>query len=487
MLIPLTGGAYTARDLISDAQRCVNLYPERNFPANNPPVPVTHYPTPGLKLLASPPASGAGRGLYVDVSGKLWATVGQTVYKVDNDWTFTSVGTLNASLTTPVSMADNETTVMLVDGSTNGYTWDVETGDNFDGITSANFYGSTRVDFLNTYFLLNKPGTPQFYVSLSNQVDFSGLYFANLTGTSTDLQSAVAVHGVVWLIGKTGSEIWFNSGDTNTLPFQRMPDQVLHQGCPAPYSIARASGDDDSQTSVLWLAESKDGNTIVVQGHGYAINRVSTHAIENAILNYPTHTDAVGFCYQQEGHTFYVLNFPSADVTWVYDLTTGLWHQRTWLDPDTGNQHRHRAQCAAYAYGKNVCLDWQDGTLYEFDLNTYVDQRPTQDGPIVRTRSFPHLINGLNRVIYARFIADIDAGNIDTANQPMMSLRWSDDRGHSYGNPIMQSMGNTGQYNSNLMWTRLGMARDRVFELSWSSPTNTALNGAYVEPIPLAT
>lgn len=46
--IPLIGGAYQAKSIIANAQRCVNLYPEANPQSDQPPSPATHYPTPGL-------------------------------------------------------------------------------------------------------------------------------------------------------------------------------------------------------------------------------------------------------------------------------------------------------------------------------------------------------------------------------------------------------------------------------------------------------
>jgi len=500
--IPLLAGAYTARNLIANAQRSLNLFPEANPPNSNP-QPMTHYPTPGLTILARPPTAAAGRGLYTDITGTLFGVVGTTVYKIDQSWTFTSIGTLvTQDINTPVSMTDNETNCVLVDGSTNGYYWDVGTGDNFTQIGDANFFGSTHVDYLNTFTLFNKPDTPIFYTTLSGTLDFNSLYFAGMTGTSTDLVAVWCLHGYVWLIGKTGCEIWFNQVDTtnpNLLPFQRMPDQVIHQGCVAPYSIARILGNDDTQTCLVWLSQTKDGNVNVVLSQGFQVKDISTHAIDYEISKYPVVNDAVAWAYQQEGHTFYVLNFPTANKTWVFDLTVGLWHERAWTDYNTGNLNRHRGQAHALAYGTHVVQDWEDGTIYRLDLDTYVDQHYDTasssiiDGPISRIRSMPHLVNGLNRVIYARFQADMDSGDSDpnddasAAIDPIVSLRWSDTRGHSWSNPVMQHIGTTGEYNTSILWTRLGMARDRVFELSWSSPVKTALQGAYVEPIPLAT
>lgn len=456
-----------------------------NPPETSPPVAVTHYLTPGLTLLGSPTA-GPGRGLYVDTSGQLYAVVGSTVYSVSSSWAFTSIGNISTSGASPVCMVDNETIVFLVDGTTSGYTFPVG-GGALTHVIDSNFLGSQRIDFLNTYFLFAQPGTPNFYTSLSNTATFSALYFTAITGQPSDLVAAIALHGVVWLIGKTASEIWLDSGATNVLPFERVQNMSLHQGCEAPYSIARMSGDDDTQTALFWLGASKDGAGTVMMAQGYALKRVSTHAIEQQFLEYTTRSDAIGFCYQQDGHCFYQLSFPTADATWCYDLTTNQWHQRAWADSN-GILHRSRALYQAYAYNTNVVQDWETGALYEYDLNNYTDN----GAPIVRVRTFPHLVNGLNRVEYSRFIADISCGQGGTSPDidplvlgPRVSLRYSDDRGNTWTSPTTRSMGAIGEYKTTPTWLRLGRARDRVFELSWSEPQATALNGAYVEPVPL--
>jgi hypothetical protein len=63
----------------------------------------------------------------------------------------------------------------------------------------------------------------------------------------------------------------------------------------------------------------------------------------------------------------------------------------------------------------------------------------------------------------------------------LISLRWSNDRGHTFGNPVTQSIGETGDYLTSLQWQRLGLARDRVWELSWSVPMLTVLQGAWID------
>lgn len=92
-------------------------------------------------------------------------------------------------------------------------------------------------------------------------------------------------------------------------------------------------------------------------------------------------------------------------------------------------------------------------------------------------------VGALQTLIYqlGLTISSLQCETVPTQNtDALVSLRWSDNKGQTYSNPVMQSMGGTGQYTTNVQWRRLGMARDRIFEISWSSSQATALTGAYI-------
>ena len=86
-----------------------------------------------------------------------------------------------------------------------------------------------------------------------------------------------------------------------------------------------------------------------------------------------------------------------------------------------------------------------------------------------------------SRVMYRELIADYQVGEGDGANDVLVYLRWSDSKGASWGNAIEGSIGRTGDYLKSVQFQRLGYARDRVFELSWSAPVKTALNGIFLQ------
>lgn len=688
--VTLSSGAYSARSLIANAQRCVNLYPESAPPETQAPSPVTHYQTAGLTLQAQPPLIRGGRCMYRATNGALYAVIGPNVYVVAPStvpglpFTMMQIGTI-ADLTTPASMVDNGIVIVLVDGTSAGYAIDMLNGNTFGTISDPAFYGADRVDYVDTYFVFNKPGTAIYYISLSEvdygmlvgtsvatgtianstvstgtlvggagyvpgtyanialtggagtgaratlvvnssgvvssltltsggigytpsnvlsapasslggtgsgltytvtavvgssgyvngqydgvpltggsgtgatadievagnvitSVDmdvggagyvlgdvltasnsnlggsgvgfaylvntfapaFDALDFAQKSGGPDPLVSVICVHREIWLIGTLASEVAVNTGAAD-FTFGPLPGAYMEAGTGSKYTVARHS------LSIYWLAQDRQGQCIAVQTQGYAVTRISTYALEQEWQTYTTVSDAVGFTYQIDGHQFYVITFPTQDITWVFDEGTGQWHQWAWAD-NNGVLHRHRAAAYAFAYGMNLVCDWQNGNIYQLDPLNYTDN----GAPITRIRSFPHLMDDAKRVTYSMFIADISVGALDTSavqpqvffevilgsdgnkyfsvlgrggkdyiqllqgdlsGQEILTLRYSDDRGATWSGAIQQTMGSVGKYLTSVEYRRLGMARDRVFELQWSGALKVALNGAFIDTV----
>ena len=498
MRIPLTSGAYTAPSLIANAQECLNLYPEANPQETNPPVPVTHYPRPGLTPLSSPPAPGIGRMLYTATDGELFAVIDQNVYHIhyEDGWTWHLLGSLLTPGTNPVLASDNGTSALLVDGSSNGYVISLpqQADSTLTNVGDPNFFGGTRVDFIDSFLVLNKPGTKDWYSSDANQIVFNALSTGVKTAWPDPIQTVITVERAVWILGRYKSELWFNAGAV-PFPFQIQPGLIIEHGCCAPYSAAK------QDVNCYWLSQSPEGARMVMKGTQNLAQRISTHAIENEFRTYARVDDAVGTTYQFNGHAFYEIHFPTADKTWVYDEATKQWHRETYLDSN-GIAHRSLVPFKAYAYGFNVGLDRTNGNLYQLDGNNFTDNGK----PIQYLRSFPHVEDDdSTRITVWKFIADTEAGTPPgtTINPvagspwslgfspgfgpavltepPLISLRVSRDRGESWGNAVMQPMGAAGRYTTRPTWYRLGYGVDMVFELSWSTPMKTALNGAFIE------
>lgn len=520
MRIALTDGAYVARSIIASAQRCVNLYSEANPKSSE--VPYTLYNVPGLTLLTTPPIAAAGRGLYWANSDELYYVCGATLYLVSPGFILTALGTIGTT-TGLVSMADNGTSLVLVDGSTNGYEVDLTTHIMTLISISNNsppppqvygFFGANRVDMIDGFMVLNQPGTRNFYSTYNNEIVFDALFFAAKNGYSDNLVTLIVSRREIWLFGERTTEIWFDSGAAD-FPFQIIPGPFIQHGCAAKYSVAQVNG------AVFWLSQDQSGAYIIARGEGYLAKPISNPALENEMASYANISDAQGFCFTMNGHSFYQINFPTANKSWRWDEDSpGLWHEAVYTDSN-GAENRHRASCAAWAYNRNVCADWENGQLYAFDINNPTDNAQ----PMQFRRGWPHMMKDGQRVIYPGFVLDvqaatsantvdppgpfpflgspggvdgspsIDGGPIEDAllagpapppsTAPLVWLRWSDDRGRTWSNPIAQSLGATGQYLVQPSWNRLGMSRDRVFEIYGTIPGLLAINGAFLDPSPL--
>jgi hypothetical protein len=475
--IPLTSGAYEAKSVIANAQRCVNLYPEANPGETKPPAPTTHYQRPGKKLIGAPSTLGVARNLYTASNGNLFATVGNTVYFIDLNWNFFPLGQI-ADGVNPVSMADNGqfagNQLVLVDGTISGYIINMTTL--FMALLvdpTGLFTGADVVNYLQTFFLFNTiPNTQNWIISQSDSATFDAL---DIAAKATYPDSIVTI-GVrqreVWLLGTQTTEPWFLSGAAD-FPFEAIPSTFVSYGCAAKYSQVFAD------ISLFWVSKNKDGKAIIVKSEGYQATKISTFAIEQELQKFTTIEDAVGTTYQIGGHIFIKFTFPSGNKTYTYDLSTKQWFQEAWADTD-GVLHRDRVLFHAQAYQTSVGIDWETGMLYEIDPETYTDN----GDPVQYIRSFPTITAELKRITHWALMAYMETGTIEDPNAPMpqLNMRYSDDGGHTWGNAVQSPLGATGEYQTVPQFQRLGMARNRVYELFWSEDMKTALNGVYIDP-----
>lgn len=239
---------------------------------------------------------------------------------------------------------------------------------------------------------------------------FDPLDFGLMTAQANKLVAAVSYHRNLMLIGTTSHEFWLNSGGDGTsqgsFPFAIYPEAFGDWGCVAKYSVT------EIMNQAFFLSQDKHGQGMVMRAEGLKAERISTHAIEYAISNYPRIDDCIGMAYQQLGHPFVLFTFPSGGenqrgATWCYDIITNEWHERPYTDSN-GLEYRHHANAIQAAYGAVWVGDWRNGNLYQFDLNNYTDN----GDPIVRTRSFPHEIDleANRRIIYQQLIANMQVG-----------------------------------------------------------------------------
>jgi hypothetical protein len=212
---------------------------------------------------------------------------------------------------------------------------------------------------------------------------------------------------------------------------------------------------------------------------------ISSFPLQKAINGYAVVSDAVGDAYNDLGHSFYLLTFPSAGVTHAWDAQTLLWTERgTWISED--NEYvGWRPRWHAHAFGEHRMLDSSTGSVYRMssELTEDVDGRA-----IRRLRRAPALVDELGRVFYPGFELDLEPGLGTATGQgadPQVMLRLSNDGGKTWGPEMMRSAGKIGEYSRRVRWNRCGSGRRRVFEVSVSDPIPWRLTAAYLTPDPV--
>ncbi len=384
----------------------------------------------------------------------------------------------------PVNIRDNGAgkIAVIVDGTTNLGVYHVDT-EVFSVFTDANYLGATNVAEIDGIFIFNQPGTQKFYTSpiYWNGTDpFNGTFFALKDNSSDNLVTLVEKNRELWLIGENTTEPWYVAGNAN-FPFSRIEGAMMQIGCEAHQSIVKTG------KGLIWLGHSERGGNYVVmaQGGSYDFSIISTPAISWVLNQYPVVTDAIGYVYTEEGHEFYVLVLPTADVTWVYDLTTELWHQRASFDPATGLFHRQRVNCSANFNNIQIGGDYANGRIYWQTRTAFTDDQY----PLVAVRRTSHIWdkNDRNRVNNTRLQVDFFPGQGNTippGNDPQAMLRWSNDGGETWGNEHWTRIGKVGEYKNRAIWRRLGSARDRLYEVRVSDPVGRDIAGASLQMTP---
>lgn len=470
MKSPILGSSYVARSVNAADSRMVNLFPEVIPEGGTEPAFLNRAPGLSLKVTVG---SGPIRGLWAFSSNDSVSFVvsGNELYSVNSSYIATKLG--DVSGTGPVSMADNGTQLFI---ACNGpsYIYNTYTA-TFSRITDPDFPGAVTVAYLDGYFVFNEPNSQKMWITqLLEGTSIDPLDFASTEASPDGLVAVESNFREIWAFGTNSIEVWYDTGATD-FPLQRIPGAFNELGCAAPYSVAKLDN------SIFWLGRDRRGQGIVYRAEGYAGKRVSTHAVEWQIQQYADLSDAIGYSYQQDGHTFYVLIFPTANTTWVFDVAAGAWHERAgWVN---GAFTRHRSNCQMAFNNEVIVGDFENGNIYAFDLDDFSDNGEIQKW-LRSWRALPQGTNNLKRTAQHSLQLECESGvglNTGQGSDPEVMLRWSDDGGHTWSNEHWAKMGKIGEYYRRVFWRRLGMTlklRDRVYELSGTDPVKISIMGA---------
>lgn len=362
---------------------------------------------PGLLLFKDIGSGSAIDGVYWWAKrGFLVVVSGGTVYKItDTDGTLVSIG--GVSLQTGVRVTFAEASYAGVDylfmcnGTQIAYT---------NGTAAAAFLSDgdaptncTFVAFIDQYLVANDTSNDKFYYSaVGDPFSWSNLDFATAESNFDKSTLILVKNRNIIIFGESSIEFWYNDGTT---PFSRRNDIFVNEGTFAAYSAV------DTSVGIFFLNNNRE---VMVLSPTGAVKKVSG-PYDKTIQGLSETDDAIGDNYIVGGKGFYVLTFPSAEKTYVYDYVNDYWSEWAyWVSSDFA---RYLGNNYTYAAGWNLHIvgDYNDDKLYTSSFDYYDD-----NGTLMK---------------WLRLTGNVDHGNI---GRKKMNVRttFRVKSGHSVTDPV---------------------------------------------------
>lgn len=486
-------GAFRAYSPTADDEQLINWFPE--ILAKEAPgavAPVVLYPTPGQRTLLTVVEAQGGRG-GLSLAGRCFFVIGSKLVELKPGGVGYDIRGDVGNDGKPVRMVSSGilgSKQMVIASAGQVYCFDLVApgaltlvltyADGLSSPTEEAFW--THVGLSYGFFAALNIKASEWRISANVDAQLAppgtdgALDWDDLQGEARALRGDpwvamfVTSYAETWFFGEQTSEVWFGNGDPE-FPYAPDPAGVIPYGIAAPHSVCEA-GDQ-----LVWLATTKTGDLAVALVKGVTPGRISDLALEAEFDSYTRVDDCEGETYRQGGHTFLKLTFPSERKTWLYDFQTQMWHRRgTWISEEN-RYDEWSPTWYAFFERKHLWCERESGRIVEVDntLLTDADGRPMR-----RLRRSPTIRKEGKLLTHTRLEVLIEAGLGPTVN-PQMMLRFSDDGGKTWGNELMQPMGNTGQYRQRLVWEKLGQSLARTYELSCSEASSVRVIDAWLE------
>lgn len=414
--------------------------------------PVT--PREGLAAFSAPAgASGVLRGGFEFDPYTLFASIGETVYRVDRSGGTVPVGTLPGA--GPVRFARNRKTSPQIVAVTDGRAYVIE-GTSISALNvpapGAGYITPIDVDFLLGYVLfITRAGTMHF-TGIDDVSSLSALNFLTAEVNTDGLLRIMTRKLEAWLFGERSVEVWVPTGQLEQ-PFSRLQGGYIERGLLAPQSLVKISD------RAAWVADDFD---VVMVGDGYSPQSIASTSLIREIEKLGDRASTIeGLTYSIGGHDKYVLS--CADWTRVYDF-----HTQEWEDFETEGMLRWRASRACTFGSLYVTGDVESAVLYVVSEEAYTDG----DRPIMMRTRLPVMTAFPASLSFFAVHLDVEAG----PDEGVVRMRWTDDGGRTWSPWRVKPLNNKG---TAVRFGELGQSgrNGRQFEISLAAAPGRALVG----------
>ena len=343
----------------------------------------------------------------------------------------------------------------------------------------------THVAYLYGYIVVNDSGTDNFYISYqfpferktegdvvddnifqvgSEEWGYTGQYQQSYW--QPDNTNALVANGSrLFTFGEKSYQLFQYTNDLN-VPFNSPDTAAKNIGLKAIDSLCQIAD------IMLWLGSSDIGNNgIYLNKGGVESERVSTPAIERQLAKLKTVKDARAQIWQDNQHIFYVINFPSGNLTLCYDITEQSWTNRCSID-DKNNQKSWRYEFATMNSDGKIWQACKEGIVEQTE-----DNWTEHDGnPILRLRRGGVIYSNYQNFIINNIELSTNNGQYNKfyEDSVKMMMRFSTD-GSTWSDEEVVDIGHTGDYDYDTIFYNFGLAKVFTIEFSCSENVPFAL------------
>ena len=302
---------------------------------------------------------------------------------------------------------------------------------------------------------------------VSYDAGWPALNFGSMEAKGDVLQALDTRFDMIILFGKDSIEYWFNDGAS---PFSKYEGLTSETGTIAPNSVL-------FDGNLHWMIDS-DRNLVRL------INRapkVISNPFASLLQSMGTITDASLFSLKCDGRNFVIMNFPSANLTLVYDAEGEMWQGQwgTWnTDTATFDQWIARCSCKCPDWGFDLAGDSRSGKIYKVSRNYNTDAESILR-MVKRTGMMDYGINYKKRSNRIRITIQRGIG-LSSAVEPVFTMKTAIDGG-IFGNEKTGSLGLVGDTYSFVEFRQNGIFRYKQDEYSFSDAVPVVIIGVEEE------
>lgn len=416
-------------------------------------------PYPGYRKVKDiKPGGSKGRALYTSPKYQHQiAIIDNGVFSISNDFAISLLGTVDTSTGSVFISENNADEIVITENSNNIYIFNYS-AETFQKIDVGFRIG--YITFMDGYIIGPELETHEWRLSQLNNASIFPLDSQHTGELESSPDVVVAVETMerqLFVFGKNITEVWLDVPTSSVLfPFQRQNSLSIEYGCISPNTIASGFN------RIVWLGSNEYSAASILVSTGSTPEKIATDGIEFELDNLSAPEDSFGFLFEEDGHIFYQINFPSDNVSYVYDF-----NEKKFFNITDQSLNSHIARRMSFFNNTHLFITDRDGGLYEMNSNfyTYKESTRAEDSgftiPRIRITS-PKRLPKAERFIVDSIDLTMEQGY--SKEDLKVDLSVSKDGAQEFGTTWSKSLKTIGDRPNKFNYRNLGAANDITFQ-----------------------